>query len=709
MQYPQRFTRAWQCLALACLLPTLALAQTGAPLRADFNAATGRLAFPNNLLFQGSRDGTLNIPIPGDAPANDPRRALNELDGFSTVNPIVATFSPADSAFVPPGAPAASLDPTSVVAGESVFLLEVELNNPFESGNPHNAFAVQRVVRALTPGVEYLATVSGAEGRSLAIVPLQPLKPSSHYLAVLTNALRVAGSGAAVVPDATYIFARFRNQGQRPYSIYETLPPGSAQALAALNPIIRSQEAAAASVGIRPKRIILSWTFSTQSVMEVPMATRTLINPMPIAVLPTGLSTAAISPASPGVADIYRGQMQSYYFLEAPSSDPTVILRSIIRGVQGSTLSRYNPFASATQVSTIPVLMTVPNAASGLTPPAEGWPVVIFQHGITANRSALLPIADALAMAGFAAIAIDLPLHGVVDSNSAIGQLLRDPGVERTFDVDLQDNASGAPGADGNPDASGAHFINLTSSLTTRSNLWQAVFDLFQVRESLALVDLDGDGQGDLNSQRVNFVGHSLGAIVGVPFLAVEDSVGAATLANGGGGLANMLLGSASYGPQIRTALTAAGLPPGTPEFEQFILAFQQAIDAADPVNFAAMAAALHPIHLPMVVGNGTTIPPDQVVPVAVPGAPLSGTLPMAAAMGLSAVDSSANDPSGLRALVSFTLGNHRSFLLPEGGDPPAANSPLVTLEMQSQAAAFMASDGTLLPINDPSVIAPGR
>ena len=119
------------------------------------------------------------------------------------------------------------------------------------------------------------------------------------------------------------------------------------------------------------------------------------------------------------------------------------------------------------------------------------------------------------------------------------------------------------------------------------------------------------------------------------------------------------------------------------------------------------MAAALHPIHLPVIVGNGVDIPPDQVVPIAVAGAPLSGSFPLAVAMGLVPVDSTVSDPEGLRVLVPFSLGNHVSFLRPTGGIPAEANSPAVTLEMQTEMAGFMASGGTLLPITDPSVIAP--
>src|SRR3546814_19009260 len=57
--------------------------------------------------------------------------------------------------------------------------------------------------------------------------------------------------------------------------------------------------------------------------------------------------------------------------------------------------------------------MTVPNAASGRVKPANGWPLVIFQHGITRNRTDGLAISATLASQGFAMVSSDPPLHGI--------------------------------------------------------------------------------------------------------------------------------------------------------------------------------------------------------------------------------------------------------------------------------------------------------
>src|SRR5690625_5411038 len=90
-----------------------------------------------------------------------------------------------------------------------------------------------------------------------------------------------------------------------------------------------------------------------------------------------------------------------------------------------------------------PVLMTVPNELSGQSQPSSGWPVVIFQHGITGDRSQMLALADTMAAQGFAVVALDMPLPGFTDpssplyvGNTPFGEIA----TKRTFVLDLQDN-----------------------------------------------------------------------------------------------------------------------------------------------------------------------------------------------------------------------------------------------------------------------------
>ncbi len=396
-----------------------------------------------------------------------------------------------------------------------------------------------------------------------------------------------------------------------------------------------------------------------------------------------------------GKADVYIGTLEVPYYLTAPSpTDPTAALTQYWTGLDGTPLTWFNPEPVATGSQTIPLLMTVPNAASiaGDTPPAGGWPVVIFQHGITADRSSMLAIADSLADAGFVVVAIDLPLHGITDSSNDLhaDNTTQFAETERTFYLDLVDNVTLEPGPDGVIDESGQHFINLQSLLTSRDNLRQSVADLLVLRSSLA-----GIGSPELNTTEVHFVGHSLGGIVGTVYLALEQDIVSASLAMPGGGIARLLEGSATFGPVIQDALAANGLVPGTSEYNTFLVVAQTAMDAGDPINFAVTAAADHPIHMIEVVGGGGNLP-DQVVPNSVPGAPLSGTEPLAAMMGLASIITTT---SGVDGIVRFSAGDHRSLLVPTA-------SPAATVEMQSEVAGFLASGGSTIVITDPSVIA---
>jgi len=80
-------------------------------------------------------------------------------------------------------------------------------------------------------------------------------------------------------------------------------------------------------------------------------------------------------------------------------------------------VTRFNPLPVPTVTLQIPVLVSVPNAASalGAVSPAAGWPVLVFQHGITRNREDLFGVADSFADSGFVVVAVDLPLHGITN------------------------------------------------------------------------------------------------------------------------------------------------------------------------------------------------------------------------------------------------------------------------------------------------------
>ncbi len=654
---------------------------------AVFDPASGdptKVPIPTNLFLSGTTDLTLNIPVADPTDYSDPLVALNGLDGFSTVAPWATNFS----------APVAA----NSVNPASVKVYQVSLTGP--------GGAVKSVDRQLVFGQDYVAV---ANGDSVNIVPLQPLQELTSYMAVITNGI-TDGEGNAATPSQTYFIAKRTSPlvDENGQSTDPLLDNATANALEPLRQLTNAQEAAAASQGVNPDDIVLSWTMTTQSISPVLSAVQSVSGSTATTLAPTGANTQLIGGA--GIADIYVGIMETPYYLGAPSqSNPTAPLNTFWQATPGGYVPPFdespldptsqhvtfaNPVPVANSMQQIPVLMTVPNANSGMTKPASGWPVMIYQHGITRNRTDMLALADTMASIGVAVVAIDLPLHGITDTqnnlyigNTPFGALAS----ERTFDVDYTDNATGAPGADGMIDSSGSHYINLQNLLVSRDNVRQGVADLFTLTANLPVMDIDGDQAGDFDSSQVSFAGQSLGAMTGIDYLAFNPDVNSAFLSAPGGGIANLLLGSPTFGPRIIAGLEASGVEQGTTEFNLFMLATQTVIDSADPINHGANASLVNNVLLHEIIG-------DQVVPNTVQGAPLSGTEPLIAVMGLTSYSESAFDAAGIDGAVRFIEGDHGSLLSP-------AASMAATVEMQKQLAAFQATQGTTVNINDSSVV----
>jgi len=667
-------------------------------LTADFDPANEVFPLPWNVLFLGTTDFTLNLPVDDPNNFGDPLVALNAIDGFSTTEKWVTTFSATPNA----------LDPASIVPGQSVRMFEV-------STIFGTIVTVSGIVRELTPGVEYVTTV--VNGNVLAIIPLTPLREMTTYMAVLTNDINdTAGNDAT--PDTTYFLSQRQTtwvdeNGNSTYSLIDT---ATAQTLEGLRQITLSQETAAESVGIPKEDIILSWTAQTASITPVLKTLRSIARPAPTTVGPTGLNTAAVGGF--GLADIYAGIITLPYYLGVPSAlNPIAPLTDFWTATPGAYVPPFdalgldptsthvtvaNPLPVVTDMQTVPLLMTVPNQASGQTRPVAGWPVLIFGHGLGGSRAHMLAVADAAAAAGYVVIAIDIPLHGIVpalDPTLAPLYIGNTPfaGIanERTFDVDYVDNATGAPGPDGITDASGTHIINLGSMLTSRDNLRQAQADFSVLTVSIPSISFDGDTLPDLDGSTIQYAALSLGSILGTVFVAAEPMVTNAFLSVPMGGLARGLEASPTFGPAIRAGLAAlAGLQPGTADYELFFTVFQTVIDSADPINWSAEASALNNIVLHEVIG-------DTVVPNFVLTAPLSGTEPMIRAMGLQAYSSTQFDPGGLDLVGRFVPpASHGSIL-----DP--ASSPAATAEMRKQLASFIATLGTTVVVEDASTMVP--
>jgi len=403
-------------------------------------------------------------------------------------------------------------------------------------------------------------------------------------------------------------------------------------------------------------------------------------------------------------------------------------------------ITKFNPYPQPTGgnmgTEALDVQVTIPDPAIAgaigfpISMPEAGWPVVILAHGITSQKEDMLAITGTLALAGVASVAIDQPIHG-----------------SRGFDL----NGDGIDDLNATS-VSATHYMNLASLPTARDNLRQSVSDLLGLRLGLnAVVDTTATQGVKFDTSRVSIMGVSLGAITGGNFAALANTsmggdlaaldgmfaIKQASLESPGGGAAQFLIESPSFGPLIKglllsqssddfvallnqlfettdvneaqlveavalfeANLTEAQAAAVNAVFAEFAFAAQTVMDSGDPTNYAQTLGSNTPVHMMTVVGDGSAENlPDQVIPVST-ALPLSGQLPLANIIGLEQVSTTVGpqaDP--ISGLVLFNSGAHASSLSP-------ASNAAVTAEMQRQVATYVSSDAGLLPISDESVVA---
>jgi hypothetical protein len=617
---------------------------TSRPFVAIFNLKQHQLPYPTDLYFAGSKDGTVNMPA--DVIANRPAGAsVNHLDGFSTTAPLTETFS-------------APIDPTSLTP-ETVMLLEVCLAEDTTLKNCANSDSP--LVSQLLQGTDYAVAVASASdtgGKVLQITPLKPLKSSTGttrrgYMVVLTKGIRDI----------------YGHKAHRDYG-YEKIRKG----------LSRQDMRMIKSIGVSPGQVVLTFSFTTQSTNDTLDAVAANISTQAITAFPTGISTAMLLPGSPGKANIYVGTLNVPYYGGIPSpANPTAPLSqywvaagpSPVPGIDplSTNLTRFNPTPAVTKIVTIPLFMTVPNANSNCLKPANGYPVAIIQHGITGDRVNAVTMADAFASACFAVAAIDLPLHGITNPTNGFYQ---GPN-ERTFNLDLVNNATGAPGPDGVIDSSGAWFINLTSPLTSLANIRQGEVDLMTLEKALPTLKFPGDQTPAIDGTKMHFVGLSLGSIVGGTHLSFsQGGIKTATLSVPGGVISQILTESLTFGPLINPALQSLyGFTPGTTGYSNYLRDVQTAIDASDPINHLKDASNSVSLVLHKVIGD--TVIPNNSTDRLVVAADLQPLCSVGAYPAITA---------GKGAYVSFVGASHGSLF-----DP--SFNPLVTFEMQMEAVDF--------------------
>jgi pimeloyl-ACP methyl ester carboxylesterase len=627
------------------------------------DAKAGNIPYPNDILIS-QETGYIHFETNTSDPAYPIKSALNTLDGFSTTSPITVGLS---------------CDIDTSTLQDHIVVIDLITMQP------------------LTYGEAFVASYSD---RKLVILPRKPFESNHRYLVILKKGITNT-AGQPIAPDylTSLILSStpLLNSDGTPTTILDKDPQTNLERLKTFEAIRQYTQkliTIAENMDIPQSEILNIWSFKTQTIGKVAKAFADQnYSQAVLGLQDTNLTSKDIlsaagydTSAMSGIAEVYAGTLSNLpYYLGIPTqTDPTAPLQKSFEFEDGSNLP--NVEANVT----IPVLVTVPNSDSNCSMPTNGWPVVIFQHGITQNRTNLLPISERFAKICYATVAIDLPLHGIDDNTNPLYM----GNLERTFNVDYvtQDSECNiiATEPDGKIDCSGTHYINLQSLLTARDNLRQSTSDLIALQNAL------GTAYGvKFDATKVSYVGHSLGTMAPFGFFA-HRKLDAVVLANPGGGIAELLNNSPRFGPSIEAGLAAKGIEKGSPEYNFFMLATQTIIDDADPINYAKEVAQNQKILSFEVID-------DQVIPNSVATALLSGTEPLLKLMGAKSISDYDYTIPALVTLETnntvtrFTDGTHSSFLLPD--------VPSVTREMQSQMASFIQSKGQEINITNDRII----
>ncbi|RKG67382.1 hypothetical protein D7V80_16360 [Corallococcus sp. CA054B] len=599
--------------------------------------------FPNNLIRKADGSG-LDFPVPTTPGLQqDLFTGLNTLDGFSTTGATVSengdTTGVLDGTMyrVASDGPAPKLDPESLADGVKFF----KVNNLDKGTQPD-------VVTCLVNNTGDCGTSVGAEGviavpQQLQIIPKAPLDGATEYGAVMTTDLKDE-KGRNVAPSTAFALLRLANpvyDEVNQKSLISSVPSDLAKLLEPRRKLLKPYfDKVAAPVkdgglGIPRSKIALGWNFTTQSTTSVLQQLYTL----PGGVYGTSVAPSYVFPITAQVKGSMAGANPPF---------PSGNIGEIYEVMATTPWLLTGPFGTlnpgAPRNTRYPFMLFLPKEAA----PATGYPVVVFGHGLTSNRTSAVSVANTLTGAGYAVVAMDAVYHGERTScvgsaavlptpnpvgddaacaNPATQRCDNDPQsvsygrcVARTIETRASCAAAALPpgvpgdvycaniispsqgrcmadnlceGGDflrdkGVPAISGWNFLNLGNLFTTRDNFRHHVVDFAQLTRVLNSDELAAVVK--LDAAQVDYVGQSLGGIMGTMSTAVSPRVRRSVLNVAGGNLAGVLLTAESFEKQ-RTAfllqLSQAGIKPGMPTFDTFISLANTILDPADARNYA--------------------------------------------------------------------------------------------------------------------------
>ena len=553
-----------------------------------FDPGNSLLSIPNDLLFSGTSDFTLEMPdevaakmADQDVDWGNPSAVLGALDGWGTQNSFVIELEYEE------GAP--ELNAASVASGDAVAMYEVitfpELSVEACSDSSLAGLMCQGVDK-LTFGVDYFTSVVGG---NIVVTPLKPLPAGKTFAVALTKEI-VDANGNALSPSSTY------GALEAPIATHPLVDPNKTDlteteaGIQTLQVMVNNFESTLArDFSADAGAIVYTQVFTTQSAGVPgtdPLQVTKLVNAQAFAAMAAADPASVLTPfASQGMnvaqafaaqgliendpmdetylllssADIYGAQIQVPYYLENAEGSPLSGRweAACSSGVALATLSAEQLGALAPTAGTNQELC----AGLGLAdfpgvdterhltkynplPKTKSMETVDVQITIpnidAANivRSAQrLPALTGKPEAGWPVVILQ---HGITSQKenmlSVTGFLSMFGFATVAIDHPLHGSRGFTiSGGEGQPDVvvnattnQATDYLNLSSLLTARDNLRQSTADGLKLRLALnAMGDFTNPTAPDLapfDTSKVYYLGHSLGAITGTSLAAVANT-----------------------------------------------------------------------------------------------------------------------------------------------------------------------------------------
>lgn len=649
----------------------------------------GVIPYPDDLYLDESGHIALG-EYPAEAGASSAyltslREGLATLDGFSGVGGIFIPFDgDLDAASLPQ-------TPTETLGSESsVFLVDAD---------PASTTPFAR----LPAQVRWLA----AE-RMIVVRPIRPLTPGQPYAVVVNARVRSASGPVRAAP----VFAAIRDS--------ETAPedPTLAEAFTRYGPILDNID------GERSDVLAVSVFHVQNATSELEQVRAQVQEETPTIRIGEVLTGEALDErlGQPITREaglgIEGGVLHSDigWLVHGTISVPNFLNEA--EGVHGRFERTDSGSIGAKRIDQAPFTLVLPSV---LPVGSEAPPLVIFQHGVAGERSQLLGLANTLAAAGYASIAIDAPFHGL----RARGDV-----------VDMVNNFTGAAEPDGFGDLGGVGVVlDFVGALENegeypafhpiyfRDALRQSAADLHSLVRAIRAGDWGelGERAPELESvfladSRLAFVGNSLGGIIGSLFVATEPEIAAAALCVTGGYLTELVQDSVSFNLQLLAVLPLLNLDAADLDYENDepllrpgVALWQSLLDAGDAALYARLMRERSTHLLMTMVRDDETVPNRSTELLARAfGLPIVGgearyaELPMGELPLRSNYDVGAE--SVTRGLYVYESGTHGSLLWREGTrramappEPPFVDVDPVSVSnpvdgMQSQILALFES-----------------